>query len=429
MRYAQKVKYLILLALPVAAGAQNPPFVWGHAWPVGARGQAMGGAFTAVSDDYTALHYNPAGLGQIESPQIGGAFSFLTVSNGATFLGKQSTEETDYTRLHALGVVVPVPTMRGSLVFGLSYHRVRQFDQAMLVSEFVSPNADYQATWQQSRNEEGAFSNTSLGGAIEMAPGLFLGGAVNFWGGDNDYTWQFAELDPVYGGLPIADSTATDHVLTEFGGVNFTLSTLVRVNDHLRIGVSLQTPVTLKCSETWDYSEVFTWDDGYSETAYSEDGRFEYRVKFPWLIRGGVSYSRGPVLLSADLALNNYSQIRYKSDPPVGGTMGQTNLDIRRKFRNVRDYGVGALVRLPGMPVSILGGYSSVNAPYTQKSSQEDRTVFSGGADIQVNPKASLRISYARTSWETTIYDPATDLYIGQKLQMGRVLFSLLYLF
>ena len=37
---------------------------------VGAKGAAMGGAFTALADDGTALYWNPAGLVQIEKPEI-----------------------------------------------------------------------------------------------------------------------------------------------------------------------------------------------------------------------------------------------------------------------------------------------------------------------------------------------------------------------
>lgn len=37
---------------------------------VGARAMAMGSAYTAVSDDLTAIYYNPAGLAQIEDHQI-----------------------------------------------------------------------------------------------------------------------------------------------------------------------------------------------------------------------------------------------------------------------------------------------------------------------------------------------------------------------
>ena len=63
-----KVKRIfIFIILVIAAGTaytQSLPFLWGNAWGVGARAMSMGNAYTAVADDYTALFYNPAGLGQ-----------------------------------------------------------------------------------------------------------------------------------------------------------------------------------------------------------------------------------------------------------------------------------------------------------------------------------------------------------------------------
>ena len=38
--------------------------------PVGARESALGGAFTAVADNADAVYYNPAGLGQLQNPEI-----------------------------------------------------------------------------------------------------------------------------------------------------------------------------------------------------------------------------------------------------------------------------------------------------------------------------------------------------------------------
>lgn len=43
----------------------------------GARAPALGDAFTALADDVYAIHYNPAGLAQLERPQLGAAYSRL----------------------------------------------------------------------------------------------------------------------------------------------------------------------------------------------------------------------------------------------------------------------------------------------------------------------------------------------------------------
>lgn len=45
--------------------------------PVGARGVGMGGAFSAVADDPTALYYNPAGITQIKGIGVNGSYSAM----------------------------------------------------------------------------------------------------------------------------------------------------------------------------------------------------------------------------------------------------------------------------------------------------------------------------------------------------------------
>ncbi|OGR97836.1 MAG: hypothetical protein A2V88_11100, partial [Elusimicrobia bacterium RBG_16_66_12] len=45
----------------------------------GARAPGMGDAFTALADDVYSIHYNPAGLAQIDRPQFGAAYSRLYV--------------------------------------------------------------------------------------------------------------------------------------------------------------------------------------------------------------------------------------------------------------------------------------------------------------------------------------------------------------
>ncbi len=65
-RTATLVLCAALALIPVAASAN---FVETE---VGARAMGMGGAFVAVADDVTALHWNPAGLSSLEQTQVFG---------------------------------------------------------------------------------------------------------------------------------------------------------------------------------------------------------------------------------------------------------------------------------------------------------------------------------------------------------------------
>ncbi|MBI4669374.1 MAG: hypothetical protein HY747_09385 [Elusimicrobia bacterium] len=72
MRRAAAVKLIagIIVLGSVRAGFGFGLWASGSYHPVGARATAMGGAFTAIADDATAVYWNPAGITQLRRPEI-----------------------------------------------------------------------------------------------------------------------------------------------------------------------------------------------------------------------------------------------------------------------------------------------------------------------------------------------------------------------
>ena len=66
-------RFLLILALVAATSANAQT----EQVPIGARPIALGGAFSAIADDGTALWWNPAGLAQIGHQEIRGAYADL----------------------------------------------------------------------------------------------------------------------------------------------------------------------------------------------------------------------------------------------------------------------------------------------------------------------------------------------------------------
>merc|ERR1711964_431383 len=66
--------YLILFVLALPGLCQNPKagITGGSALRigVGTRTAAMGNTFTGIADDVSSIYWNPAGLGQLERPQL-----------------------------------------------------------------------------------------------------------------------------------------------------------------------------------------------------------------------------------------------------------------------------------------------------------------------------------------------------------------------
>jgi long-subunit fatty acid transport protein len=404
---------------------EDIPFLWGHSWGVGARSIGMGGAFSAVSDDYASLYYNPAGMGQIKKTAFQATFSnfMIDYKYNSSLEHVEKNTSSDYSKLNDIGLSLPVPVSRGSLVFSFGYHRVRQFDSNMMLGNFVKTNG-YETTWQNQLSKKGALSNTSLGGAVEISPGLLLGAGVHIWGGDRDYTRQFVgprNVNIFY------DSTSTDHISSEFSGVNFSFGTLMKVNDRLRVGIAFVSPVELRAKESWDWSDTYTAmekDTFLVDSLVSDSGNDEYKIQCPWIIRGGIAGNIGPVLLSGDVELVNYSQIQYTTEPPSDSwNKTQANLAIQNNFKNALNYRFGAEITLPFLDGKIRGGYAYYPSPFKDAPSKQNRTVYSIGAGAKFLNQWALDVAYSFTDWEL----PTSDQYVQEKIGAKNFLFSFTY--
>lgn len=79
----------VLLLLPHLISAQDGKGGQAGAFlrvGVGARALGMGNAFTATANDASAIYWNPAGLGGLQSIEFVGAYSILSLQRGHNFL-------------------------------------------------------------------------------------------------------------------------------------------------------------------------------------------------------------------------------------------------------------------------------------------------------------------------------------------------------
>ncbi|HWR81927.1 MAG TPA: outer membrane protein transport protein [Candidatus Deferrimicrobium sp.] len=118
---------------------------------VGLKARAMGGAFRAVADDWTAAYYNPAGYAYLADNQLGGILSLVhqrlelvpEYRWGGRFETGIFNDRTNFNKheilsLPAAGLVVRMP-LWGETVFGLSAYQ--PFDYNVTWTLFDPPDA------------------------------------------------------------------------------------------------------------------------------------------------------------------------------------------------------------------------------------------------------------------------------------------------
>jgi len=116
---------------PTDAGFR-PPTIFAAPLPVGSGARALGqaGAFTAVADDATAASWNPAGLVQLESPEVSAVYRFSARED--THESKDPDLDTGRDRytsseLNYLSAVYSLMLDNGNAVVSLNYQEAYDF--------------------------------------------------------------------------------------------------------------------------------------------------------------------------------------------------------------------------------------------------------------------------------------------------------------
>ena len=175
-----------LLALTVSASAVDVTIVPFDGSPIpigaGARALGMGGAFTAVADDATANTWNPAGMAQLERPELSlnGGFYARTTSTD----GEDASTDTAVSLDH-VSAVLPFFVLGTQQTVGVAWQR--QFDFTRELSSQTRIFAPGQTLLTQGYSDnhvenDGAWSSLSLSYACDITPTLSFGATVLVWG-------------------------------------------------------------------------------------------------------------------------------------------------------------------------------------------------------------------------------------------------------
>lgn len=417
---------------------------------IGARALAMGGAYVGLTEGYSAIYWNPAGLASMKRPEFFGEMSHLNFDNDAVFQQAITSESQDYTRLRSLGLAFPLPTTRGSFVVALGFNRVKDFDQNLLFSGFNSNSNGLSFTVNDSDflfdkdvfqteqiTDEGGLNQWSVGAAIALSPNFTAGLTAFLWDGKDDYQFSFLQEDRqnIYNPPADFDRYVLNRSLnTDYTAVGLKVGGLVDMKNGLKLGGVVSFPVRFNVTETFAANDNLVFDDNTEDPFDFPAGQFEYDVKTPFQFDGGASYSNRIVTLAAGVRYRDWSQTRFDvpdnalSNPDFVQLLEENQI-IRQDYRGTVQYNFGGEVYIENLRTKLRGGYAMVPSPLDNAPSDLDKTFISGGIGLMVDRFVSLDLTYLRGSWKQLSEDEFTPGGTLEDITTNKVLVGLTYRF
>ena len=413
---------------------------------------------TATAYDLGSILDNPASAALFREGFFDLSLAATNTNEEAIYLGGAQTDNQLKGSLSSLGFVVALPTRAGALNFGGSYVQTGSFNRAYSVmgfnqdhtitDQFKVPGNTYEGiafetyaidygdvdqTYLESIfrvgftpeqypgiQQEAEVLQEGIAGewnafvATEFQRNLFVGASIGVTNGEKTYKRTFLELDlnNVYNGDFIDTNndgegeTDVDNMLlqddfrSEYSGLSARLGFIYQMGDVVRIGASYKLPSTLKVTERYD-SVIRTTMDNAEYFQSSLSGDFEYKIKQPSTISGGLSVGTAQgieVAFGADYTPLSNTEINYSGLE----TFLDERIDneyIESVFDDVLDLRAGLKYTAP-VGVTVFGS-ALYQAPRFKGSSQE-RLAFGFGGDVPVNRNLSVFVNSRLTSFTET---------------------------
>ncbi len=403
-----------------------------------ARFVSMGGAFTALGGDLSAIMLNPASTGVFRSFEFS-VTPQMMYNNYSSKWNNSSASDFKYTMnfAQAGGVYTIIPPKGESGLVGLnfaySYNRTNNFNEnitikgigdnssladawvndangtyykdlrgaagiafdawlidtlankggaqyASIFSNFgENTNSTYGQTVKRVIQNEGysGINTFSLGANISNK--LFLGFSFNY--SKLSYTghYQHIESDDNNKVFDLSNFTYTDHFEATGSGYSFDLGAIYRPVEFLRIGGAVHTPVVYRISEYF-YDNVTSNFDNFDKYEFANDPlRYKYTLTTPFKVNGGVAFQiKKFALLSADYEYLDYRLAQF-SKASDDYDYSVENQDIKNILKAASNLRVGAEFRIKS--IYLRGGYNRYGKVFASGELNNDLVYngFSGG--------------------------------------------------
>jgi long-subunit fatty acid transport protein len=247
----------------------------------GARAMGMGGAFIGVADDATAASWNPAGLIQLERPEIsvvGDYFSKREEFSSGARPEINNTGKVDDFNLNYLSLAYPFHFHR-NIVVSLNYQRLYDFNRSFS-HRLVFSSAGLDVTQDKHFDQDGFLGAVGIAAAIQITPKLSLGVTLNLWTGkllwDNGWKETLTERSVgTQGGVPVAIDTVVTDEYADFSGINVNFGFLWNITSALTLGGIIKTPFDASIDHKFSFCQTSEFGPPVDATVTSQQSFVE----------------------------------------------------------------------------------------------------------------------------------------------------------
>ena len=351
----------------------------------GARAAGMGGAFIGVADDATAASWNPAGLVQLERPEISVVYSYFQRDQSYSSSSHpeiESENRMDSNGVNYASIAYPFSLFDRNMIISVTYQRLYEMNKDVSFRYF-DDIADIYV--DHHFLQEGYLYALSPAMAIRVTPVLYIGATLNLW--DNYLGRNGWEIE--YTQITLSDdySDVLAEEANSFKGTNANFGFLWKINKSLTLGGVYKTPFSgdlernISIYEVGSSSPFVEYDlDLTLKMPPSYGLGLSYRQSDTWTMAFDVYKTDWSRFILVDESGNEYNPFDYS---PISEGRLKDTIQVRlgSEYLFMKDKYV--------VPVRVGLFYD----PESQKESLDDYYGFSLGAGL-VSGKIALDIAY-----------------------------------
>ena len=400
----------------------------------GARAIGLGHAFVPIANDYSALYWNPAGLGQIKKGIFYAEISGTSFQNTASFYSESIADDKIYFNLKALGFVLPLPVKRGSLVLSGGYQQKKDFHNFLMFTGFnPSSNSigwfftdeegffpfDQYVRQTERVFTDGGLGEYSFGASIAVSPRLLLGISATYLKGDYKYAFEFLQEDiyDIYNDYPgnFTSYALRQTINAKVEGWGARLGALLSFWGSGRLGATVEIPTTYLINEEYSENDILEYDDGYTDETQYEPGKWSYQIYYPWKYSFGLAWVEPTWLITTTVEYADFRNARFEM--PEGRSLNGDYLELLDQNRLVSATYQPYLSLQAGFQVQpseywpvFRTGIRQLSSPLSGSTDEETRKMASFGIEFGVGQGAAMIMTYALELWKQ---DSTDDLAPG----------------